>query len=284
MTARQLRAYNAKPIAVHDHVTSIGATYDEIATDYDARWSVHVEAPQRRLTRELALARGERCVDLGCGTGVDTVDMLRHVAPGEVWAVDPSAAMLQSAARRAARYGLSLVTRCQGADDFVRNHDETSFDVVSLRFCLGYLEAAPTLQRMPRLLRAGGRIGILTILASSAPQAYATYQEMAEARGLAAIPMTAQACTDEIASELEMGGAHVESCWEHRFRLCFETGTGLACWLRTCGIATSPLLSALPLEVQDELWDEFAQRVEARREADGIPLDFEIAGMVASSR
>ena len=115
----------------------IQAAYDQIASNYDTQWSVHVEEPQRRLTRELQLAPGQRCADLGCGTGLDTLDMSRLVAPAEVVAVDCSPAMLDSAQRRARAAGLTLAVHCQGADDFIAVSADGTFDVVSLRFCLG---------------------------------------------------------------------------------------------------------------------------------------------------
>src|SRR5262245_53090660 len=163
---------------MNDPLSLMQAAYDRIASDYDAMWSVHVEQPQNRLTRELRVARGERCADLGCGTGIDTVELLQLAAPGEVVAVDLSPGMLAAAQKRArARAnGHQLTTVCQGAEEFVQQAEPHSFDVITLRFCIGQLDWRNLLPRVPQLLRPGGRIGIVTILASSAPQAYQTYQ------------------------------------------------------------------------------------------------------------
>ena len=268
---------------MHDDLGGIQAAYDTIAGDYDARWSVHVAEPQRRLTRELQLKRGERCADLGCGTGVDTLEMLRRVAPGPVVAVDCSPAMLEAARLRARTSGLALELRCQDNDAFVRECAPASFDVLSLRFCLGYLAWRELLPQLPGLLRPGGRIGILTILASSAPQAYTIYRQMSAELGVEPVELTALSSLDEITSLLQLGGGRVRSAWPHRFTLRFRTGLELASWLRSSGIATSPMLAALPAEIADALWAEFAARIEARRAREGLTLDFDLAGLVAES-
>ena len=56
----------------------IAQAYDNIADLYDVQWSRHVRRPQLRLTRGLLLRPGMRCADLGCGTGVDTLDMAQE--------------------------------------------------------------------------------------------------------------------------------------------------------------------------------------------------------------
>lgn len=269
--------------SMYNDVERMRLAYDRIVQDYDARWSVHVAQPQRRLTRELALRAGDRCADLGCGTGVDTVEMWKLAQPGEVVGVDCSPNMLESARERARHAGGALTTCCQGADEFICGSEPASFDVVSLRFCLGYLDWRTTLARIPGLLRSGGRVGVLTILESSAPQAYATYQRMIDELGLPDVALTALTSIEQIQTELQRGGASLQNAWRHDFRLEFASGSELAHWLETSGIATTPELLAAPADVLRALWREFARRVEAYREGPIVPLDFRLAGVVAST-
>jgi len=256
------------------------AAYDRIAPDYDHQWSTHVTEPQAKLTDQLSLSRGLHCADLGCGTGVDTLEMLRRVSPGDVLAVDPSDAMLQAAVRRARAAGFVLQTRHQTVEQFAESAQERSFDVISLRFTLGYLDWRPTLPRLMRLLRSEGRIGILTILASSAPQAHATYRAMARDFQFNELPVTGAPSVDQIVERLELGGATTRCAWTQPLRLVFASGEQLATFLRESGIATHPTLSALPAPIAKALWRNFAERIEVYREADGIPLDFELGGVV----
>jgi ubiquinone/menaquinone biosynthesis C-methylase UbiE len=267
---------------MQNNVELMRVAYDRIVAEYDSRWSVHVAEPQRRLTRELRLHHGDRCADLGCGTGVHTLDLLKLASPGEVVAVDCSPAMLDTARARAQAEGLHLTTLCEGADDFIAHADPASFDVISLRFCLGYLDWRTALPRAARLLRARGRIGILTILATSAPQAYATYKQMVSELGLRDVPLTALTSIDAITERLAAGGTVIESAWHHDFRLEFESGAALANWLESSGIATTPALPAIPTAATQALWRSFGERLEAFREGDVVPLDFQLAGVVAS--
>lgn len=269
---------------MHSPVELIGEAYDRIAELYDVQWSQHVSRPQRRLTDGLELTPGLRCADLGCGTGVDTLEMARLVAPGEVVAIDCSQAMLDAALRRANAAGLSLTTSCEGAEGFIAAADPHSFDVMSLRFCLGYFDWRKVLARLPLLLRPKGRIGILTILAGSAPQAYSTYRDMVSDLGLPDVGLTALDTSEQIESELARAGAEVTDAWLHEFRLSFASGNELAAWLRTSGIATSKDLPPVSTDLLDMLWASFAKRVELHREGDSVPLDFRIAGVVASTR
>jgi ubiquinone/menaquinone biosynthesis C-methylase UbiE len=261
---------------------SIHMAYDGIAVDYDQHWSVHVREPQQRLTHELALRRGQRCADLGCGPGLDTVEMLRAVAPGQVVAVDSSQVMLLTAQQRARAAGLELTLSCEEAGAFIAAMPEHSYDVISLRFCLGYLDWSALLPRLPLALRAGGRIGLLTILSSSAPQAYAAYEIMVSSLGLPSVTRSAPASLAEIEELLRASGATVQSAWTHSFRLMFASGEQLARFLRDTGLATHPLLDQLSDIAATALWRRFAEIVEWQRTPEGIPLDFDLAGLIAT--
>lgn len=260
------------------------AAYDGLVEEYDETWSIHVKEPQQRLTRELCLRPGLRCVDVGCGTGVDTLEMLRITAPGEMVAVDCSSLMLDSAQRRAQKANLSLTTVCKDAATFITESTPASFDVVSLRFCLGYLDWRALLATTSELVRPSGRLGILTILATSAPQAYHAYEEMIRSMGLPKVTRSAPQSLTEIERALEGTGCELESQWLHPFRLMFATGRELARFLSQSGLATHPLLDQLPQEAASMLWNRFAELLELQRTPSGIPLDFELAGVVARMR
>jgi hypothetical protein len=75
--------------------------------------------------------------------------------------------------------------------------------------------------------------------------------------------------------------APIDNAWTHDFRLEFESGSQLASWLQTSGIATSPSLPALPPDAVRALWQDFARRVETYRESAIVPLDSQLAGVVA---
>ena len=261
---------------------TIAEAYDRIAEYYDLQWSGRVRGPQCRLTDGPGLSAGLRSADLGRGTGANPMDMAQRVAPAEVVAVDCSLAMLEALARRAQHAGLHISACHQGAEEFIATAERGSYDVLSLRFCLGYFDWPSVLARLPPLLAAGGRVGILTILSSSAPQAYETYQGMMDELGLPQAPLTALDSLEQLTQGLSHAGLDVDDAWVESFRLGFGSGPELAAWLRTSGIATAKGLPSAPAPLLDLLWSEFGRRVEAHRDEDVVPLDFHVAGVVAS--
>lgn len=260
----------------------VRSVYDRIAERYDDRWGRHVKPPQDRLTAGLELAPGARCADIGCGTGIETVEMLRRVAPGEVVGVDCSEEMLRAARARAAAAGLGLSTRRADAAAFLRRAEASSFDVVTLRFCLAYLDWRSALPCLGRVVRPGGRAGILTNLSSSTPQAYAVYCRMADELGLGRVELPVPDSAAQVSEALDRGGLCTVEAWTHRFRLWFGTGAQVAGWLQESGFVTHAALREFPPAVLQPLCDEFAVRLEAYREPEGIPLDFELAGVIAA--
>jgi ubiquinone/menaquinone biosynthesis C-methylase UbiE len=257
------------------------AAYDQIANDYDRTWSAHVREPQQRLSRELELEPGLRCADLGCGTGIDTLEMLEAVAPGEVVAVDLSSVMLSTVTERAALCGRALTTRCMDFAEFIASEPSASYDVVTLRFSLGYLDWRSLLPTLPRLLAPGGKLGLLTILSTSAQQAYTVYEQMVAELGLPNIQRSAPRTVGEIADGLRAGRALVESSWVSSFRLEFAGGEQLAGFLRESGIASHPRIDQLPPQVAQLMWGRFAQLAEGQRVGGRIPLDFQLGGVIA---
>jgi ubiquinone/menaquinone biosynthesis C-methylase UbiE len=262
----------------------VQSVYDRIAERYDDQWGRHMRQPQERLTTDLRLFRGARCADLGCGTGIETLEMLKQVTPGEVVAVDCSVEMLRAARARARSAGLPLVTACVEAETFIHRAAEASFDVVTLRFCLAYLGWRSALPSLGRIVRPGGRAGILTNLASSTPQAYAIYCQMADELALPKVELPVPDSTLQISEALERGGLFTETAWTHRFRLWFGTGAQVVRWLQESGFVTHAALRDFPPEVLGPLSDDFAVRLDRCRESEGIPLDFELAGVIAVRR
>lgn len=259
-----------------------GETYDKVAVGYEDRWSRYVEGPQRRLTERLAPRPGERVLDLACGTGVDTVEMARRASPGEVVAVDCSEAMLAAAAARARREGFALTPVRGTVEAVVASLPPASFDVVSLRFALAYLDWRALLPRLGPLLREGGRVGVLTSLASSAPQAYAVYRAMVGAFGAPDVQLNVPRTAGEVEASLARGGLHPAGAWEETARLRFDSGADATAWLRESGYAAHPALDALPPPIRVALLSEFARRLEADAAPGEVAIDLRFAAVVAT--
>jgi SAM-dependent methyltransferase len=145
--------------------------YDEIATAYARHWGpVIAPAAEQLLELPLGIDAGpSRVLDIGAGTGVLSLGVLRRWPNAEVAAVDPSAGMLEIARREAdpvARRGAGpvadrapsrLETHVAYADELP--FEDASFDVALSSFALQLVPSrAAALREARRVLRPGGRI------------------------------------------------------------------------------------------------------------------------------
>jgi trans-aconitate methyltransferase len=219
-------------------------------------------------------------LDLACGTGVDTVEMSRRVKPGEVVGVDCSEGMLVAAVDRARRDQLALTPVCGPVEPVVASLSPCSFDVVSLRFALAYLDWRTLLPRLGPLLRRGGRVGVLTSLASSAPQAYSVYRAMVDSVGAPDVELNVPCTASEVAEALAQGGLRAQDTWEETTQLAFASGSDAMAWLRESGYAVHPVLDGLDPQVLAWLMGEFARRLEAEAGGSAVVLDLHFAGVV----
>ena len=113
---------------------------------------------RRRLVREALAARaGERVLDLGCGPGFYTAELLAEVGThGTVVGVDTSAPMLEAAASRCE--GLGGASFLQGSATAL-DLEDSSFDRALCVQVLEHVGNVPAaLAELHRVLRPGGRV------------------------------------------------------------------------------------------------------------------------------
>jgi len=145
---------------------------DELARDYD-RVSVDRQFQSgKMLVRELAVAPGERVLDVGCGTGL----LAGHIADlvgatGYVLGVDPLPLRIELAQAKARP---NLQFKVADAYD-LSSIPAAGFDVVCLNAVFHWLpEKSGPLGEFTRVLKPGGRLGI----SSGAKGPRTRYQEL----------------------------------------------------------------------------------------------------------
>ena len=140
--------------------------FDRIAPRYDLlnhTLSMNVDRLwRRRVVREVRRAAPRRILDVATGTGDLAIEMARRIAGVQVLGVDLSEEMLAVARRKVEQRGLDgrIVLDCGDAERLAAA--DGSVDVATVAFGVrnfGDLEAG--LREMARVVRPGGRVGIL---------------------------------------------------------------------------------------------------------------------------
>ncbi|MFZ0159401.1 MAG: methyltransferase domain-containing protein [Kineosporiaceae bacterium] len=104
------------------------------------------------------LRPGQRLLDVGCGPGTITADLAGRVAPGPVLAVDPSADVVEQAARHCRGRGVTNL-HVRVGDIYTLDLPDASFDVVHAHQVLQHLpDPIEALRRMRRLTAPGGLV------------------------------------------------------------------------------------------------------------------------------
>jgi len=110
------------------------------------------------LIQEADPKRGERVLDVGCGTGIVAREVASRLGTtATVTAVDPSANMLAVARAVAAEEGLTIEWR-EGNAEQLPFHDD-AFDLVLCQFALMFVaDKAAALSEMRRVVNGSGRV------------------------------------------------------------------------------------------------------------------------------
>lgn len=135
------------------------AATSDVDTDYLERAARLLAAPKQAGLAASAAAGG-RVLDVGCGPGVDTVELARRMGPdGRVDGVDADPAMVAAADRRAGAAGLADRVRHSVAPADALPFATATFDATRAERLLQHIaEPAATVAEMVRVTRPGGAV------------------------------------------------------------------------------------------------------------------------------
>ncbi len=143
--------------------------FDQIAPRYDLLnrlMSLGMDRYWRRRAIQ-ALLPGDapgHVLDIGCGTGDVSLDLLHRNAGVTVTGIDLSEAMLARAVAKAERAGLAARVSFQVGDATALAFEPETFDGIVCAFCFRNIAyRALALDEMRRVLRPGGRLVILEL-------------------------------------------------------------------------------------------------------------------------
>ena len=131
--------------------------YDRIAPTYDAAVTRPLLAAiTKRAVAASHIRHGSVCLDLGCGTGDATAQILTKTGQhGRVYACDLSREMLSKAMMRLSSYRNVSFSHA-GMDAFLASFADDSVDWIGSFWALEYADHAAVLRGVRRALRPGG--------------------------------------------------------------------------------------------------------------------------------
>jgi demethylmenaquinone methyltransferase/2-methoxy-6-polyprenyl-1,4-benzoquinol methylase len=150
-----------------EHHESNRRFYDRISNAYDLIADSNERAARQSGVQALGLKPGETVLELGFGTGNETIDLAGLVgAGGAVAGIDISSGMLAVAQRKVAAANVAAPVDLRVADARSLPFNDASFDAVYTSFTLELFPADDipvVLAEAKRVLKPGGRIGVVSM-------------------------------------------------------------------------------------------------------------------------
>jgi O-methyltransferase/aklanonic acid methyltransferase len=141
------------------HKGVFDGVFDKVAGEYDTDGVVFFKPLALRLIDHLAVERGARVLDIGCGRGAVTFPLAHAVGPtGSVVGIDLSAAMVDAIAATVASRGFGNITvlRMDGRNP---GFEPGEFDAITGSMSIVMIPDLPTaFGSYVKLLRPGGRL------------------------------------------------------------------------------------------------------------------------------
>ncbi len=264
---RTARLFFNQPEKTSDLVT---ASYDHVAAGYDDAWTTHMRDLSLAMLDELTPPAGATCLDLTCGTGFITNELAQRTG-GDVTGVDASAGMIAQARRN---HGCRCTFVHDDALHFLRTLPAASFDVVTTGWGLGYTKPMRLLRQIARVLRPGGRVGIIdNSLFSLAGVLWASFQTFAEQPRALRHAMRVGFLPNSLALSAMIRAVGLGVRQRCDGAKTYYTPTGQAALDRlTATGAAAGFEFAVFDEDRDAIFARFAEIMDARRCEQGVPV------------
>jgi ubiquinone/menaquinone biosynthesis C-methylase UbiE len=132
-------------------------SYDRISTGYDQAWTSHMRDLTESLINRLNPKEGDTSLDLACGTGF-AANLISEKTQNRVVGIDRSEGMLIQARKN---YGNNCEFVQSDVLEYLKKLLPDSVDIITCCWGLGYTKPFAVLRQIKRILKPGGKVGII---------------------------------------------------------------------------------------------------------------------------
>lgn len=238
----------------------VQASYDRIAGGYDEAWTDHMRDLTDAMLGRLVVRPGDEAIDLTCGTGYLSGQLLAR-GVGSVVGVDASSGMVDAACDN---YPDAEFV-CFDALKYLRRRPSGSADIVTSGWGLGYCSPRAVIGEIRRVLRPGGRAAIIdNSLFSLAGVLWASFRAFAEYPDALQHVMKVKFLPHSIvlASLMRLAGLGVAARGDGARTYAVDDGQAALARLRATGAAAGFELAASSEQTRT-VFDRFAEIIQA---------------------
>jgi len=132
-------------------------SYDKVSSGYDEAWTGHMRDLTETVINKLNPQKGNLAIDLTCGTGFAT-NLIAQKTDTKVLGVDRSNGMLAQANKN---YWQNCEFIQADILEYLKKQPSSSFDIITCCWGLGYSKPFAVLRQIKRILKHGGKVGII---------------------------------------------------------------------------------------------------------------------------
>lgn len=264
--------------------------YDRLASAYDEYFSKHVAFASLEVVNRLGIGHDDiRVLDLACGTGTVTRQLSAATHnKAKICAIDSSEGMLLKA-REKNRDNINIEFILGNINDELRKLPENSFDYVASGWAIGYTRPLEILRQINRVLKNGGKLGIIENKADTLMPIRKTVMRVLrkfplQMQYLMGLPLRLPKDKEHLEKLLLKTGFRVQDSWEGEVKFHFNNGAGVLDWLMHTG-ASAGFDRVMRPEIKEKCDNAFIAFIEKYYMAEtGIDIFHRFAASVAQKQ
>lgn len=213
--------------------------YDSISKKYEGLWIKQMKGYSSRLVSGLKIHKGDRVLDLACGTGFVTLEIAKKLKnSGEVYAVDISKKMLDIAKKKNKYKNIKFIEG--DILEEIKKLPSNYFDSVVCAWALAYTNPKKLLKEIKRVLKDKGyvmivvnRKGTLSNIESAFVELMKKYPQ--NIKKVMSIRYILPRDKDHLKKLFMSAGLKPVKVWQDEKAYRFKKGVQAYEWVRDCG-------------------------------------------------